>query len=62
VERFLIKLKAFTIESLCTGEVFAAVERAILHVLKKGENEGQNATVHRLAKELLFRAIEAPPR
>lgn len=62
VERFLTKLKAFTIESLCTDEVFTAVEVAILHVLKKGENDGQNATVHRIAKELLLRVIEAPSR
>jgi hypothetical protein len=61
VERFLLKLKAFTIDSLCTDAVFTAVEVAILHVLKKGENDGPHALVHRLAKELLLRAIEAGP-
>ncbi len=61
VEVFLLKLKAFTIESLCTDEVFTAVEVAILHVLKRGENDGPQALVHRLTKELLLRAIEAGP-
>jgi hypothetical protein len=59
--RFLHQLKQYSPVSLCSALVFTAFEMAIMHVLQFGNNSGQNAEVHRLAKEIMLRAIECGP-
>jgi hypothetical protein len=50
VERFLLQLKRYSVESLCTAEFFVVFEVAILYVLQFDNNTGPNALVHSLAK------------
>lgn len=61
VERFLLQLKGYSVESLCSPEFFALFETSILYVLQRGNNGGPNALVHSLAKSLVIRAIECSP-
>lgn len=50
VEIFLLKLKQYSSESLCTRRLFTIFEVAAMHVLQWGKNEGSSKMVHNLSK------------